>query len=840
MNLDDYISSLPFTPDRFQLEAFEALERSESVVVSAPTGSGKTLIAEAAVHRAVENGQRAFYTTPIKALSNQKFAELVEVYGSERVGLLTGDNSINGDAPVVVMTTEVLRNMIYTDVDALRDVESVVLDEVHYLQDPARGPVWEEIIIHAPDHIRLTCLSATIANAGDLAEWVSERRGATSLVVETERPVPLESLYFLKDLWAEQPLKVFPMFERNGLPNKAVEHLLRQRQGRRRRFVTPRRFDVVRQLADSGMLPAIYFIFSRAGCDSAAASLASAGMRLSDPEAQLRIREIVERRTAHLSAPDLRALGFDRFASQLEVGVAAHHAGMVPAFKETVEEAFAAGLVRVVFSTETLALGINMPARTVVLESMTKFNGETHEVLRPGDYTQLTGRAGRRGIDDHGYGMSLYSPFVRFDRVASIAGSGGHPLRSSFRPTYNMAANLIANYTRPEAEGLLEASFAQFQRRSSARAAAQSIVTLEGEVERMRAQAACEFGDVFEFVSLAAETPARSGRAILDLESGDVIEETDGQRIVVLQRDRWRSSDPRVVAVGQSGRVRRIRLRDFSPGALRLGRVDLPQPHRPKDRRFQQRVGARLKAFEPVVEEILGWTIAERAGGHPVSGCPDVAEHVRLAQKVLRLEKDLIRRRARMGGGESDLVDEFDSIIDLLTDRDYVQDWSLTDSGHRLRVVYSELDLLLTESIGRGVFDGLSFAEFGALVSVFVYDPRGSDAAWSSPTPRFEERWRVVESTWRSLLKDEEARRLRPSRSPEPGYAETVYWWASGGSLEEVLEDEDVTAGDFVRNLRQVLDLLRQLRDGFPALEDIARRAVRAIDRGVVAAGGQE
>mgnify|MGYP001814428788 FL=1 len=403
-----------------------------------------------------------------------------------------------------------------------------------------------------------------------------------------------------------------------------------------------------------------------------------------------------------------------------------------------------------------------------------------------------------------------------------------------------MAANLIANYARPEAEELLKASFAQFQRRSSARAAAESIAALEGEVERMRAETVCEFGDVFEFVSLAGESPARSGRAILDLQSGDVIEEADGQRMVVLQRDRWRSSDPRVVVVGQTGRVRRVRLRDFSPGSLRLGRVDLPQPHRPKDRRFQQRVGARLKAFEPVVEEILGWTIAERVGGHPVSECPDVAEHVRLAQKVIRLEKDLRRRRARAGRGESDLLDEFDAIIDLLSDRDYVRGWSLTESGHRLRVVYSELDLLLTESIGRGVFDGLSGAEFGALASVFVYDPRGSDSAWSSPTSRFEERWRVVESTWRSLLQDEESHRLKPSRSPEPGYAETVYWWASGGSLEEVLEDEDVTAGDFVRNLRQVLDLLRQLRDGFPALEAVARDAVRAIERGVVAAGGQE
>ncbi len=845
MSLAAYISQLDFIPDRFQRQAFEILERDESIVVSAPTGAGKTLIAEAAVYRAAEHGKRAFYTTPIKALSNQKFAEFIAVYGQKRVGLLTGDNSINGDAPVVVMTTEVLRNMIYQETPALADVESVVLDEVHYLQDQVRGPVWEEIIIHAPPHIRLVCLSATIANAGELADWVRERRGPTSLVVESQRPVPLESLYFLKDLWAEDPLKLFPMFvgDEAERPNGAVERLLSQRKGRRRRFVTPRRFDVVEQLARADMLPAIYFVFSRAGCDSAAATLASAGLRLGAGGDSASLREIVERRTAHLATSDLQALGYERWVAQLESGVAAHHAGMVPAFKESVEEAFAAGLVKVVFATETLALGINMPARTVVLESMSKFNGETHELLRPGDYTQLTGRAGRRGIDDHGYGISLFSPFVGFDRVASIAGVGAHPLRSSFRPTYNMAANLVANYPQDEAERLLEASFANFQRRSSAKAAGESIDRLEGELAQLRSLAACERGDIFEFVGLVGEAPMRSERGVLDLEAGDVIEqvgERGKDRTVVLQRDRWRSADPRIVVVSDTGKLRRIRLRELAPGTARLGRVRLPQPYRPKDQRFHHRVGRLLQGFEPVVEEVLGWTISERAGGHPVSTCPDVAGHVRTAQKALRLEKDLARRRKRLGAGESDLIEEFDSILDLLEARGYVRGWSLSEAGEQLRVVYNELDLLLTESIRTGVLDGLSAAELAAVVSVFVYDPRGAGDGFRSPTGRFDDRWKEIERTWRVLVEEESNRRLKPTRRPEPGYADTVFGWASGASLEEVLEDEDVAAGDFVRNLRQVLDLLRQLRDGFPVLASLAREAIRAVDRGVVAAGGQQ
>jgi ATP-dependent RNA helicase HelY len=843
MSLDGYFSQLAFTPDKFQQQAFEILERNESVVVSAPTGAGKTLIAEAAVHLAVEGGGRAFYTTPIKALSNQKFVEFGEIYGTERVGLLTGDNSINGEAPVVVMTTEVLRNMIYSRSTALNNVANVILDEVHYLQDLIRGPVWEEIIIHAPSRIRLVCLSATIANAGELADWVRERRGATSLVVESERPVPLESLYFLKDLWAEDPLKLFPTFVRAGRPNPEVERLLRQRQGRRRRFVTPRRLDVVEHLGRADMLPAIYFIFSRAGCDGAAATVASAGLRLTDPDDRARLREIVDRRTAHLPARDLRALGFDRWVVQLESGIAAHHAGMVPAFKESVEEAFTAGLVKVVFATETLALGINMPARTVVLESMSKFNGETHELLQPGDYTQLTGRAGRRGIDDHGYGVTLYSPFVRFDRLASIAAAGAHPLRSSFRPTYNMAANLVANYEQPEAERLLESSFAQFQRRSAALAARDSIRGLRDQASRLRVQAACELGDVFEFLEASGGGGGHSAKGVLELESGDVIEHTGrraGERVVVLQRDRWRSSDPRLVVIGSTGKAHRIRVRDLAPGTVRLGRIELPKPYRPKDQRFHHKVGRILKAFEPHVEEVLGWTIEERVGTRPIAACPDIAEHVRTAQKALRIEKDIERRTRRSDSGGSDLVEEFESILDLLDSLGYTEGWTLTESGEQLRVVYNELDLLLTESISAGALLGLDAPELAALASVFVYDPRGSGSGFRSPSRRFEERWKVIDHKWKALVSEEERRRLKPTRSPEAGYAETVHLWASGGTLEEVLDDEGVVAGDFVRNLRQVLDLLRQIRDGFPALADLARQAIRATDRGVVAAGGQE
>jgi ATP-dependent RNA helicase HelY len=422
--LESFWEQLPFKPDDFQVEAADAIADGQSVVVTAPTGAGKTLVAEAAIHLALSAGERAFYTTPIKALSNQKYSDLIVAHGPERVGLLTGDNVINGDADIVVMTTEVLRNMIYAESRRLEHVGLVILDEVHYLQDPTRGAVWEEVIIHCPQHVQLVCLSATVSNNQEFAAWVGERRGPTRLIATEHRPVPLESMYMIRDRMGAQTLHLLPTFvtrEGRRRPNPRIEHMLGLERGRRRRFKTPNRIETVERLAEEGMLPAIFFIFSRAGCDAAAHRLVEAGVRLTDPGQQSVIREVAETRTGHLGDQDLDVLGYDRWIAGLEAGIAPHHAGLVPAFKETVEELFEAGLLKVVFATETLALGINMPARTVVLESLSKFNGESHELMRPGDYTQLTGRAGRRGIDVEGYGVVLHSPFIRFDSVTEIA-----------------------------------------------------------------------------------------------------------------------------------------------------------------------------------------------------------------------------------------------------------------------------------------------------------------------------------------------------------------------------------------------------------------------------------
>src|SRR5208283_3990571 len=500
-----------FDFDDFQVAACGALGAGSGVLVAAPTGSGKTVIGEYAVHLALAQGRKCFYTTPIKALSNQKYADLVRRYDSRTVGLLTGDNSINGDAPVVVMTTEVLRNMLYTGSPTLSGLGYVVLDEVHYLADRSRGAVWEEVIIHLPESVRVVALSATVSNAEEFGEWLDQVRGGTAVIVDEHRPVPLWQHVLagnrLYDLFTDdEHSRVNPELLRVAQRDTWIERKAPGRPGRGgrrpRRFAPAYRPDVISRLDAAGLLPAITFIFSRAGCDAAVQQCLVAGLRLTQPDEVTVITEFVEQRTADIPDEDLAVLGYGEWLTGLQRGIAAHHAGMLPTFKEVVEELFSAGLVRVVFATETLALGINMPARTVVIEKLDKWNGETHAELTPGEYTQLTGRAGRRGIDVEGHAVVLWQPGTDPEAVGGLAGTRTYPLNSSFRPSYNMAVNLTGQVGRDRAAALLESSFAQFQ-------ADRGVLDLTRQVRRNREamaelaeKMACDQGDFAEYAAM--------------------------------------------------------------------------------------------------------------------------------------------------------------------------------------------------------------------------------------------------------------------------------------------------------------------------------------------------
>lgn len=828
-SLSEFLQSLPFPPDPFQVRALEGVACGRSVVVTAPTGAGKTLIAEGAIAQALSNGLRSFYTTPIKALSNQKFNDLTATHGAAQVGLLTGDSVIHADAPIVVMTTEVLRNMIYDESSALDHLGLVVLDEVHYLADRHRGSVWEEVIIHLDRSIPIVCLSATIANPEEFTAWVTSRRGATDLVVETTRPVPLTSMYMWRDRNHNGAIAMSPVFDRRGRPNPSIGKLLGRGSDRHRRFSTPRRTAVVEQLLSARLLPAIYFVFSRKGCDDTARHVASGGLKLTTPDERRKIRSIVDRHVAHLSPDDLTVLGFQRWRTMLEHGAAAHHAGLIPAFKETIEELFLEGLVKLVAATETLALGINMPAKTVILESLSKFNGDTHELLRPSDYTQLTGRAGRRGIDVEGTAVVLHSRYVPFDRVSAIAAAGANPLRSSFAPTYNMSVNLIARYDAATAHRLLSGSFANFSDTYRVKALHENLEERKKDLATFRAAAACELGDVWSFADEHEQAPNRVILSAL-LQPGGVID-ISGKLSVILGRS-WGGSRPRIELMDTSAKKRTVASAELPASTVVIGDISLPEPIRVSDPTYRSEIAARLESFVPTQEPRTIFNISPSEG---VESCPDLDDHLRWIQRSARVSRDIARLERRISRGSNNSISvSFDRLRSVLEHRGYTQGWALTAKGERLRGLYNELDLLLGDALLDGTPWSKDPAEFAAVASIFTYETRGGEAP-ETPKARFaaEPIARIFE-IWESLSEVETGAGLTPSRLPDVGLVDTIHGWANGLDLDELFDEEDVRAGDFVRAARQLLDLLRQIRDGFARYSKVASAALAAIDRGVV------
>ncbi|HTN80879.1 MAG TPA: DEAD/DEAH box helicase [Acidimicrobiales bacterium] len=854
-----FVAGYGFALDDFQIRALDAIDAGASVLVAAPTSSGKTVVAEYAVARAIQEGTRAFYTAPIKALSNQKYADLVRRHGARNVGLLTGDNSINGDAPVVVMTTEVLRNMIYASSDALDHLRYVVLDEVHYLQDAYRGPVWEEVIIHTPQTARLVCLSATVSNADELADWMTTVRGPTATVIEERRPVELQNLYLIGDRTSDR-LHLLPTLV-DGRPNPEAARLdgeaTRARfptRGRgRRKLYTPRRVEVVELLEHEGMLPAIYFIFSRAACSDAAAACLDAGLRLTTAGERDRIREIVGARLRGIDDADLAVLGYARWMGGLEAGIAPHHAGLVPPFKEAVEACFVEGLVKVVFATETLALGINMPARSVVIEKLTKFTGERHQFLTPGEYTQLTGRAGRRGIDTVGHALVLWSPFLPFDQVAGLASSRTFRLTSAFRPTYNMAANLVRTYPRDQAHHLLNLSFGQYQ-------ADRDVVRLEARLERRREVLAAltesahsPYGDIDEF---RRTHPRRERRpdgpsreevlaSLARLKPGDVIMLQAGKhagRAAVLTVAQRRGGGVRLRVITPGRRLASLSEPDFEAVVQPVGAIELPTPFAPNRQSYQREVGRLLERARLHPEHVApapSRVVDSLADGDPILRDPQLDERLRAAAQAERVAREVRELEERIGGRVGSLARRFDRVVRILEMWGYLDDWKLTQSGERLASLFHESDLLVAEAIGQGLLDDLDPAALAGIVSCFTYEHRSPEPPpppWF-PSNKVRDRWRAVAALAAELNAIEDEAGLDLTRAPDPTFVALAHAWAAGEPLDEVLEDEELSGGDFVRNIKQLIDLLGQVADvTFGETATAAREAANRLFRGVVAA----
>ena len=853
-----------FQLDVFQQASIDALDDGAHVIVAAPTGSGKTVVAEYAVETAIRDGKRAFYTAPIKALSNQKYRDLVAVHGDDRVGLLTGDNAINGDAPVVVMTTEVLRNMIYGGRD-LQDLSVVVLDEVHFLQDAYRGPVWEEVIIHLPQHVQLVCLSATVSNAQEVADWIETVRGPTRAVVESRRPVRLDNLYFVADRTNDR-LRMMPTIV-DGNPNSDALRLdasaVRRGQGRRndrdlrgggqRVLATPGRLETVETLRDLRLLPAIFFIFSRAQCDEAARSCAAAGISLTTEADRDRIREIAGRRLDGLAAADLEVLGYPQFMLQLEAGVAAHHAGMVPPFKEVVEACFIEGLIQVVFATETLAVGVNMPARSVVIEKLTKFTGDHHEALSPGQYTQLTGRAGRRGIDELGSAVVLWSPFVRFDQVAELALSRSFHLRSAFRPTYNMAANLVRTYDARTARQLLSLSFAQFQTDRDVVRVERRLQSQSQRLTDLVEQAASPFGDIEEY---RAEMDGANGprdrddpteSAIMQIRPGAVIHASKGKYHgpVAVVATAHRKGGLKLTTITPSGHALQLVADDFAVPPRQIGTVVLPGTYSPNRKDYRAEVARRVKSakLQAAGRDLTERTSTPRPGTglHPVEQDPDLRERLRAGARADRVRRDIAELERKVSHSNATLTRELDGVLTVLSQRGHVdlENWQLTDRGEMLARVFHESDLLISESIRLGLLDGVDAPTLAGLVSTFVYEHRSPE---DPPAPWFSDqearsRWSRIERLSIELRVLESQNEISEHRPPEPTFFAIAYAWVAGEGFAEVVAEEDLTGGDFVRTMKQLIDVLGQVGQVAPdaTTRATARRAAQSAFRGVVA-----
>lgn len=920
--LATFIEGLAFPLDDFQVRACEAVEAGKGVLVAAPTGAGKTIVGEFAVHLALATGRKAFYTTPIKALSNQKYNDLVRVHGASKVGLLTGDSSINGEAPVVVMTTEVLRNMMYAGSSTLRGLGFVVMDEVHYLADRFRGAVWEEVIIHLAEDVQVVSLSATVSNAEEFGAWLAEVRGNHEVIVSEHRPVPLWQHMMvgqtMHDLFVDETSAPTASLDATRV-NPELLGAIRQLEQRGRflddgrlggaprgggargggRGRGPRgpgggpggrglaregaggrpgggatRAEVVTRLDREGLLPAITFIFSRAGCDAAVRQLLLDGMRLVPEQEGERIRRLVEERVQSLLDEDLSVLGYWDFVEGLTRGFAAHHAGMLPTFREIVEELFTAGRIRAVFATETLALGINMPARTVVIEKLVKFNGETHADITPAEYTQLTGRAGRRGIDIEGHALVLWNRGMDPLAVAGLASTRTYPLRSSFRPTYNMAVNLVAQVGRDVAREILETSFAQFQADRAvvglARAVRRNEEGLEGYAEAMT----CHLGDFREYAALRneirnvekegakARAASRRAEAALSLEAlktGDVIRIPAGRRagyaVVVQPSKSYRGEPAAPTVLTEDKQVRRLTLVDVPEPVEALTRVKVP-PHfnakSPKSRRdlaTSLRIAVphepppRKRAREAAEgEEGRVDDLRRRMRAHPCHQCPDREEHARWAERWWRLKRETVGLQRKVEGRTNSVAKTFDRICSLLDEMGYLsQDGSqVTPQGETLRRLYTEKDLLAAECLRLGLWKRLDPAELAAVVSALVHEPRRDEADPSPrlPTDEVAEAVAGMNRVWSEIEDHERDLGLPLTADPDAGMAWMMHRWASGQRLDAVLRGQDMAAGDFVRRCKQVVDLLDQIGDAAPepTLRATARKAVDAVMRGVVAA----
>jgi ATP-dependent RNA helicase HelY len=789
--VDEFEAGLPFSLDPFQREAIQKLDRGRGgVLVSAPTSSGKTIVAEYAIFRALKDGAKVLYTTPLKALSNQKYHDFVRAYGEGMVGLVTGENTINDDAPVVVMTTEILRNLIYEDPKRLDLVRYVVLDEVHYIDDFPRGSVWEEIVIQAPTTIKLVGLSATIGNYKEIADWMAENRGGMETVFHDMRPVELK-------MWLAINNRFYPLFKDDGgidqrtWSRAAQEEEASYRIGGYKGLPSNDLLHVIPELRRLEMLPAIYFIFSRRGCREALQRCAYHELDLTTAAEKEAIDRVAAERLQGLKDKDEEAL-FRRMvdARLLRRGMAEHHAGLLPYHKEMVEELFQRGLIKVVFATETLSLGINMPARGVVVSSFTKFDGVNFSTLTTGELTQLMGRAGRRGIDVIGHGAILKEADVEVGTIYEVAMGPTLVVESKFLPSYNMALNLLRVYTPEEAEALMQRSFGQFQKRLAATETDERLTNVReqlADIKRMWDDPNVSIEDVAQYYKLE-----------------------DRRRAIRIELRRLRR---------EGGTQRRGR-------RGRPGRAINPA----------SRIAHRL--------EIEAKGLLERQRKLKVVRSPRFGELLQKFGEIRTLQQELDRGQREVTGQMDEYPRKLRRLAGILSETGFLAKNKPTDKGLFAARVYGENTILVAEAVWLGWLEGLTPEELcGVMVMLAAEDRerRGDRQARGPrryPTPAIAQTARLVRSLYFRFA-DMERELDEPNlRSPSHDYIDFAYRWSSGEPLDRIPLPPNVDIGDAIKAMKAVYSLLRQLEFALrqaknPLLEAVSK-AVALMERDVI------
>jgi superfamily II RNA helicase len=875
----DLGSIFPFELDQFQKEAIASLNADRSVVVCAPTGSGKTLIGEYAIYRALSRGKRVFYTTPLKALSNQKLRDFREKFGFDQVGLLTGDASIHRDAPILVMTTEIFRNMLYgTPIGqigiSLTDVEAVVLDECHYMNDRQRGTVWEESIIYCPRSIQLVALSATVANSDQLTSWLNHVHGPTDLIYSDFRPVPLEFNFC-------NPKGLFPLL--NETNTKINPRLVKKakkgywEKGKAGRPEPPGIIYTLSQLQERDMLPAIYFIFSRRGCDKAVEEVGDLWL-VNNDESQILRQQIDEFLRKN---PDAGRAGQ---VAPLYRGIAAHHAGILPAWKGFVEELFQQGLIKVVFATETLAAGINMPARTTVISTLSKRTDSGHRLLNASEFLQMAGRAGRRGMDLQGYVVTLQTPFEGAKEASYLATSKADPLVSQFTPSYGMVLNLLQTHTIEKARELIERSFGQYMSNLHLQPDFEELAQFQAELSQIQSQlAAIDESELMQYEKLrqrlkverqifktlqeqAQEDRQAQLAMMLDFAiSGTMLSLNDRNAmsplpitVVLVDKAVSVGETSYFVCLGQNNRWYVATSADILDMYAEMPRVGVPSELIPPSELSLKR-GQSIRGDDSTIaiaqsipnpeefnhlptevrEQLSRLTaVQEQLENHPIYKSGNIAKIFKNRARCVELEAEIEHLQEQVSLQSQRYWEEFLCLIEILQFFKCLDNLVPTKLGEIAAAIRGENELWLGLVIASGELDHIGPHNLAAVIAALVTEsPRPDTKVDFQLSTEADTAWLTLQPIRRAVLKVQYRHGVALPVGLETrfiGLIALVEQWALGVEWKALCEKTTLDEGDVVRILRRTLDLLSQIPH-VPNLPDVlrrnAQRAMQLIDR---------